>query len=423
MRILETVFILFLNSLLPAAQSEVILEKVTVNGLQFLDQESVINAAGLTIGRPVLDEQVQNAAAFLGNSGFFLRVGFRFQSSEGKMTITFDVQEAGVFRECIYDNFVGFTEQDLIKAVRAELPLFEGRIPEAGVSADRMVSALQSLVSSRGISGTIRYEPIYDLAREELNFLFTIDGRNLVVSEIDFQGLSDFPASEIRFACSPLIQEQYSAHRISRFVDLELKPVFWEKGYLKVEFDSPKGHLTVQEETGSATPVRVSLKVMQGKQYRMAGVEWRGSTRLYPPVLDRMIGLENDEIVNGIRLENGFQEIQREFRKLGLMEMNMSVEPEFFEDESRVHYQVSIEEGPQYRMGLLEFTGFSEMDVQKLADLWRIKPGEIYDSSYLEKFLETELPTVIQSQERLRLEGETKTDPEQHLVHVLIRSK
>jgi len=106
-----------------------------------------------------------------------------------------------------------------------------------------------------------------------------------------------------------------------------------------------------------------------------------------------------------------------------LMEMTISVEPEFFEDESKVRYQVSIQEGPQYRMGILEFTGFSEMDVQKLADLWHIKPGEIYDSSYLEKFLETELPTVIRSQERLRLEGETKTDPELHLVHVLIRSK
>jgi outer membrane protein assembly factor BamA len=261
------------------------------------------------------------------------------------------------------------------------------------------------------------------VAQEEVKCVCSIAGRGLIISEMEFLGVTAVPLVDLQLASIPLMRQEYSALQISRFIDLQLKPVFREQGYLQVDFEPPVGKLVKAEEYGQQNPVQVTLNVSEGRQYRWAGAEWSGNTRLYKPALDRLLGMKMDAVANGTKLDSGLKSILEEYGKFGLMEVELTPEPEFIEEESRVLYRIVIKEGRQYRMGRLEFRGFTETDIQELTDRWRIKPGEIYDSSYLSEFLENEIPAIVTSRRKLQLESKTKTDNNKLLVNVQISAK
>ena len=50
-------------------------------------------------------------------------------------------------------------------------------------------------------------------------------------------------------------------------------------------------------------------------------------------------------------------------------------------------YQLVVTEGPVYHMGELEFRGIDNGLTAKLRAAWKIRPGEVYDATYLNEFL------------------------------------
>jgi hypothetical protein len=54
-------------------------------------------------------------------------------------------------------------------------------------------------------------------------------------------------------------------------------------------------------------------------------------------------------------------------------------------------FEIKIEEGLQFRMGTITFGGLSESDAALLGRRWQLKPGEIFDASYYDKYYAEEI--------------------------------
>ena len=54
---------------------------------------------------------------------------------------------------------------------------------------------------------------------------------------------------------------------------------------------------------------------------------------------------------------------------------------------SAVRYELVVTEGSVYRMGELEFRGIDNSLTAKLRAAWKIRPGDVYDATYLKEFL------------------------------------
>ena len=52
----------------------------------------------------------------------------------------------------------------------------------------------------------------------------------------------------------------------------------------------------------------------------------------------------------------------------------------------RLTLGVTIDEGPQFRMGELSITGMSDADAEALRKKWRLKAGDVYDDAYAQQF-------------------------------------
>ena len=52
----------------------------------------------------------------------------------------------------------------------------------------------------------------------------------------------------------------------------------------------------------------------------------------------------------------------------------------------RLTLGVSIDEGPQFRMGDLTIAGLDDKDAETLRSKWRLKAGDVYDEAYAQQF-------------------------------------
>jgi outer membrane protein assembly factor BamA len=48
---------------------------------------------------------------------------------------------------------------------------------------------------------------------------------------------------------------------------------------------------------------------------------------------------------------------------------------------------LAVDEGPVYHMGELEFRGIDNNLTARLRAAWKLRPGDVYDASYLKQFL------------------------------------
>ena len=69
--------------------------------------------------------------------------------------------------------------------------------------------------------------------------------------------------------------------------------------------------------------------------------------------------------------------------------MTTAIKPdaEFDDATSTVVIRLDVKEGAVYHMGELEFRGLDNSLTAKLRSAWKIRPGDVYDATYLSEYL------------------------------------
>jgi len=76
------------------------------------------------------------------------------------VTIVFQVEEAKSGQSpVVFDNFVWFTNDELVAAIKRAVPSFNGLAPDSGKMTEQISHALQSLLKEHQIEGTVVYAP------------------------------------------------------------------------------------------------------------------------------------------------------------------------------------------------------------------------------------------------------------------------
>jgi outer membrane protein assembly factor BamA len=105
-------------------------------------------------------------------------------------------------------------------------------------------------------------------------------------------------------------------------------------------------------------------------------------------MLTKAIGMKQGEVADGLKIDSGIEKVRDEYGKRGYMALRMKPSPAFHDPERSVIYRFAISEGPQYKMGNLIFKGIPDSEANKLRPQWKLRSGEIYDSTYQEQFLQ-----------------------------------
>jgi outer membrane protein insertion porin family len=371
-----------------SGQQAMRLAKIEFVGLSRHSEEEAITASGLQKGQ-VIDEPTLDAAAnkLLG-SGLFTKLSYRYRTSNGQAVVTFTVEESkGVNIPVVFDNFVWFSDEELSNAVRREMPTFNGTAPELGAPIDTITNALERLLRERKIPGQVEYTPGVDVSGTHPEHIFSVKGLSIPVCTLHFPGAADVQESELIKTSQPLIDNAYSRKFVEEFATANLIPIYRHRGHLRASFQTPVSRLEAGANGNCKDGVAVTVPVEEGLAYNWEKALWDGNQALTAEVLTTSLGMKSGELADGLKIDSGLNTVRGAYGKQGYIIARLKPELTFDDPGRRVTYLIKVNEGPQFHMGNLSITGLNEGDTKRLQEQWKMKPGDVYDDSYLRDFV------------------------------------
>lgn len=408
----------------PVNAQEPTLSKIEFAGLQRHTHEEAVAASGLQTGQLVNVNALDAAAQRLMDSGWFKKLSYRYRTTGDQAIVTFQVEEdKGTTWPVVFDNFVWFSDEELISAVRRYVPGFEGTASDAAI--DGITKGLQELLAERKVEGNVEYAPSGSLHSRAQEHIFSVDGVSIPICELQFPGATGVGSNVLLKTSKPLFEGDYGRGFIVAFAHENLIPIYRERGYLRAKFNPPAAKVQSNADAKCKSGVSVDLPVIEGAVYSWQASEWVGNAEIANEQLEATLGMKSGEVANGLKIDKGIEAIKDAYGKQGYLAARLQPVPVFDDAASRVTYQISIDEGAQFRMGELTLTGLADGMLKRLSAKWKLKTGDVYDASYLKEYLKKDLPAELRSTASIikGVESSISLDTKKLLVDVVIAFK
>jgi outer membrane protein assembly factor BamA len=365
------------------------LAKINVVGSERYTREQVITISGLKEGQPVRLADLGAAADRLSASGLFRSVAYRYAYTGPDVEVTLEVVEDKVRVLVVFDNFIWFKDQDLVEAIRQEVPVFDGTSSLSTAALDAIKRALKAFLQHKNVAGEVEYITQADLYGRGQLEVFSVKGAEFPVCAMEFQGVAAERLSEINDKSKPLLKGQYSRAFTSAFVSGNLIPIYRSKGYLRARFQDSEAAKSGDSKCGNG--VTLKLTVEEGSAYTWLKAEWLGNKSMPSGQLDDALHMSAGEVANGLKIDSGLAAVRAVYGKRGYVGLRIAQQPDYDDREHRVAFTITVDEGPQYHMGQLVMTGISDTGAARIKGKWKLHEGDVFDASYFKEFVTKEL--------------------------------
>ena len=373
----------------PASTRTLIAIKVT-GGMRYPEQ-TIAAASGLQLGTPATEDDFKTAARRLGDLGVFTDVGYSFSFSSAGTKLTFQVSDVTKFVPVRFEDFVWFSDEELLQRIKQSTPMFDGELPEFGKMADQVSDVLQAMLVERSIPGHVEY--VRSGKGDSPGVVYQVANVVIQIRNVEFTGAAEAEVPALKTASQRVFDREYSRSVLSALVQHQLLPVYHARGYLKAAFGSPEPKVVKQpSESNDAgipnlTVVDVNFAVTPGQQYKLKSLEWSGNQAFETDTLQKMVHAKTGEPANTVRIGDNLKDIQKLYGSRGYVTATLNVNAEFDEAANAVSLRIDVKEGAVYHMGELAFRGLDNALTAKLRNAWKIRPGDVYDATYLSEYL------------------------------------
>jgi outer membrane protein assembly factor BamA len=352
-------------------------------------------------------------------------LSYRLRTSGDQATVIFKVEEEkGMAAPVVFDNFVWFTDEELMNAIRRTVPAYDGTATDSAV--DGITRALQQLLEERKIPGHVMYMPSANLAGGDARHVFSVADVKIPICAIHYPGAAAINEDELLKNSKSLMTDDYTQSFVSAFAQANLIPLYRERAHLRARFRAPQARLEAGGASDCKNGVTVTVPVEEGLAYNWDKAEWGNNTALSAAELDAALGMKAGELANALKIDKGIRSVVAAYGTKGYLTARVEPVPSFEDANRRVTYRMEVKEGPQYRMGAINFTGISESASNRLKGKWALASREVYDNSYVDKFLKTAITPDLFNEGEVApksAEAKIKLDDEKLTVDVTINFK
>jgi outer membrane protein assembly factor BamA len=368
----------------PPAPAEFRVGAVSVTGASRYTPAEVTGLSALKAGQPVRPSDLDNTVKQMASTGLFASLKYRYITSGNRLDVTFDIEEPPWSMPVVFDNFIWLPDEELFAAVKQDVPTFDGTLPVNSEVTSYMTSVLQHLLDERHIGGRVEFTLHDSEMTGKSQYLFSVKGTGLGVCALHVTGASVIPESQLVEAAAELTRRDYSRLYLTGLANGTLRTMYQQRGYWRAEFREPIA--TVGTAPDACAGVSVTLRVDEGAAYTWDRAEWRGVSAIATKELDAALGLKSGDVADVTKIEAGVRQVRGAYRHLGYMQQRSAMTPRLDDATHRLVLEMTVEEGPQFRLGELTMTGMGDQDADALRKKWTLKAGDIYDDSYIQQF-------------------------------------
>ena len=362
------------------------LREVRTDGQKKLTEGQIAALTGLQTGTQVGREELQKAADKLVASGLFATVKYDFKTRAEGLTLDFHVTESPRV-PAYYDNFPWFGDSELHDAIRAQLPFFDGTLPEAGNVVDLAADAIHGLLVAHKLDLPVQHQVVGNPLGDGNIQQFKVEGAGLKIASLSF--------SEAALSTNPVVQQHlseingkpYSRTTIDVFLAEQIRPVYLRQGYLKAKLGPPEVRLSGPPTAKLPEALPVYVPVATGDVYHFGDAQWSGNSVISSIALGAYWGLKNGAVANGMEMEAALEQIREEYGRRGYLDATVQPETSFDDAAHIVSYKIAIAEGQQYHMGGWVITGISTNGESRVRTTFPVAAGDVFDKIKYEDYL------------------------------------
>ena len=377
---------------LPASDRQLI--SVKVSGTKRYSDEAVIAASGLQMGTTVVEDDFKKAARRLGDLGVFSDITYSYSYSSAGTKLALQVTDVDKFVAVRFEDFVWFSDQELLQRIKERAPMFNGEVPLSGNLADRVSDVLQALLVENAIPGNVEYQRTGKTDGPIDSIVYRISEVLIQIRNVEFTGAGEAELPALKAAAQRVFETEYSRGVLNALVEHQLLPVYYTRGYLKAAFGEPQPKVakkpSAESNDGSPrnlTIVDVAFPVTPGPQYKIKALQWSGNKEFPTDVLQKMVRAQPGDVANTVRIGDNLKDIQKLYGSRGYVTASIKADAEFDDADRTAVIHLVVKEGYAYHMGELEFRGLDNSLTAKLRNAWKLRPGDIFDSTYLSEYL------------------------------------
>jgi outer membrane protein assembly factor BamA len=368
----------------PPAPAEFQLGAVSVTGVSRYTPAEVTRLSALRAGQPVRPSDLDDTVKHMAATGLFASLKYRYATSGNRLDVTFDIEEPPWSMPVVFDNFVWLRDEELLAAVTQNVPTFDGTLPVNSEVTSYVTSVLQHILDERHIQGRVEFALHNSQATGKSQYLFSVKGAAVGVCALRVTGASVIPESQLVEAAAELTRRDYSRLYVTEFANGTLRTMYQQRGYWRAEFRDAIA--TIGTGPDACAGVSVTLRVDEGAPYMWDRAEWRGISAMTTKELDAALGLKPGDVADVTKIETGLRQVRGAYRHLGYMQQRSTMMPRLDDATRRLVLDVTVDEGPQFRLGELTITGMDDQDADALRKKWTLEAGAIYDDSYVQQF-------------------------------------
>src|SRR5216683_5548938 len=391
-----------------------VVENVDIIGNRRLRKDDIIYYIQTRAGDNYNPDQVARDLQTILALGFFDKVDTRVTVEDGPrggVNVTFVVVELPIIRDIQFEGLHSVAESDVLKAFREKRVGVSKEAIEDPVKVKNATRVLKELLAAKGHPNArinVNREQVSatsDAITFEVN-----EGPRVRVAEIRFEGSKVFKSGKLRD------QMKYvkEAGLISRFKDLDILDrqkldydlhkvdnYMRSKGYLQARHGEPRIEGLGPRRTGFPIlplpfissvddTLKITVPIIDGKLYRLGDLKIEGNSIFSEQAIKAIIGLQKGEIANGEALSKAlYENLKKYYGQQGFIQYTAEVTPTFKDnpqkpEEGVADFVVTIDEGKQFTLRRLEFTGntFTRDNVLRREVL--MNEGDIYNQNSFE---------------------------------------
>lgn len=373
----------------PAAKPAVSgkLAAIHVAGTRRYTPAEIIAASGLRIGVEASQNDFQEAAQRLGDCGFFSDVAYSYSSVSNGTRLDLELVDSDKLVPAHFENFVWFTDAELLARIHEKLPLFKDEVPIAGTLSDQISDILQNLLIP--LSNSARADYVRETKEDGgpvVAVNFRASGVTLTLTEITFQGAGPDQLPALKTASEKLIGKDYSRSAVATYAQIYLLPIYQAQGYLNARLSNPQPK--VVGETADDTEVSVQLTAVPGVQYKISDIKWEGNKAFPGDKLQNFVHAKIGDLANAPKLKSELEEVHKVYTTRGYMMAKVKAEPKLDDEAKTVAYTLQVSEGDVFHLGDLDIQGLDPKTTGRLREAWTLRESDPYDSTYPKRFFD-----------------------------------
>jgi outer membrane protein assembly factor BamA len=362
------------------------LHQVSFTGAPAYTQAELLAFTGLKPGGSATQDQIQDAAQRLNDTGLFAEV--TFSGNDSGIVYSLKPVAPNAMLPIRFSNFVWWQDSEIDRILKARVPLYRSdAVPTSGSLADSITAALKALLADKGLSGaSVSSRLSTSRPNGPLDHIaFSIDSPPVVVRSLTLSGASSSMQPKLERVIREVKGEQWDESASYADISYRVSDVYRNDGYLDIAL--PTQDHSAPAVTTDNIGLDLTATLNEGAQYHVSQLAWPGSEFLSTADFNRQAKLKLGDPDSPLALRESLASIATAYGIKGYIDAHVLAPPVIDRTAHLVAYTISVVAGPQYRFKAVHWPGLSAEQAKAFDAAWQMKPGDVYDSEYLSHFV------------------------------------